>query len=112
MTNKLDNYAQQIQLELCFKVNIAFQLTTPPVYQTLEANVTSLDQMSGATLPMRPKVALLKMRQLAISHRMNSQIQETTPHKVAAVHSQFNLEFPSETISSMRFQDRKRMHQK
>jgi hypothetical protein len=68
--------------------------------------------MSGATLPMRPKVALLKMRQLAISHRMNSQIQETTPLKVAAVHSQFNLEFPLETISSMRFQDRKRMHQK
>jgi len=87
-------------------------LTTPPAYQTLEANATSLDQMSGATLPMRHKAALLRMRQLAISHRVNSQIQETTPLQAAAVHSQFNSEFPLETTSSMRFQDRKRMHQK
>jgi len=43
-------------------------MTTQAVYQTLEVNVTTLDQMSGATLPMRHKVALLRIKQIAISH--------------------------------------------
>ena len=87
-------------------------MTTRAVYLTLEANATSLDQMSGATLPMRHKAALLRMRQLAISHLVCSQTQETTLLKAAAVLSQSNSDFPLENTSSMRFQDRKRMHQK
>jgi len=87
-------------------------MTTPAVYQTLEVNATTLDQMSGATLPMRHKVALHRIKQIAIYHQLNSQLQETTPPKAAAVHLQYNSEFPLETTSSMRSQVRKKMHQK
>ena len=92
--NKLDNYAQKIQQELYFKVNIVHLWMIQLAFQIKEVYVTSQDQKFGAKLLMIHKVALLRIRLPAISHQLISLIQETTQLKAAAVHSLFNSGSP------------------
>ena len=63
-------------------------------FQIKEVYVTSQVKKFGAILLMIHKVALLRIRLLAISHQLISLIQETTQPKAAAVHLLFNSEYP------------------